>query len=141
MPNPKPTQTPQFRSHCYQKVDGYEPLHPSPISVKVLPKIRAAIAAMPTLERGAWLRRVITEAAEKELINPSTPGAIAEQKVELLISHPALGGGHFHVEGRRIPWKEGEPLQLPTALVHPLEAEIKRLNGLSQWGDYTIERI
>jgi hypothetical protein len=44
-----------------------EPLAPIALSAKVPQNIDAAVRALPN--RSEWLRRVITEAAQRELIN------------------------------------------------------------------------
>ena len=38
----------------------------SPLSVKLEPAVDAAIRALPAIERSVWMRRVLTEAAERE---------------------------------------------------------------------------
>jgi hypothetical protein len=64
MPNPHPKTThlkPLPRL-------GDEPLASIALSAKVAQDIDAAVRALPN--RSEWLRRVITEAAQRELINP-----------------------------------------------------------------------
>jgi hypothetical protein len=46
---------------------GDEPLAGKALSVKVAPDVDALVRSLPN--RSEWLRRVITEAAEKELLN------------------------------------------------------------------------
>jgi hypothetical protein len=47
---------------------GDEPLATTGLTAKVPLEIDAAVRALPN--RSEWLRRVITEAAQRELINP-----------------------------------------------------------------------
>jgi hypothetical protein len=64
MPNPKP------RTEFLVPIPriGDEPLAQIALSAKVSQEIDAAVRALPN--RSEWLRRVITEAAKRELINP-----------------------------------------------------------------------
>jgi len=47
-----------------------------PLSVKVVEEVDAAVRALP--EQSAWLRRVITEAVERELLGQSQGGTVSE---------------------------------------------------------------
>ena len=55
---------------------GTQALSRHPIAVKVSKETEDLIKRLPTPYRGQWLRRVISEAAEKELVNfpMDTPG-------------------------------------------------------------------
>ena len=47
-----------------------------PLAVKVLEDVDAAVRALP--EQSAWLRRVIAEAVERELLGQSQGGTVSE---------------------------------------------------------------
>jgi len=47
-----------------------------PLAVKVLEEVDTAVRALP--EQAAWLRRVICEAAERELLGQSQGGTVSE---------------------------------------------------------------
>ena len=67
MPNPNPVQTEEFKAAQF-KSQGTKPLSRKPRSVKLPQDVDAAIEALPEKERSQWLRRVIVEAAERELM-------------------------------------------------------------------------
>jgi hypothetical protein len=67
MPNPNPVQTEKFKStwfRCDEDVDGE--LSKIALSAKVPISIDAIVRSLPN--KSAWLRRVITEAARRELM-------------------------------------------------------------------------
>lgn len=51
------------------KLSGEKPLAKRPISLRVPGEIEDILFALPTDERNKWLRRVILEAAQRELVN------------------------------------------------------------------------
>lgn len=51
------------------KVKGEKPLAKRPIALRVPGEIEDAIFSMPPQERNEWLRKVILEAARKELMD------------------------------------------------------------------------
>ena len=53
------------------KPEGDEALPREPLTVKVPLYISDAVKALPGGERSKWLRRVITDAAERELLDKS----------------------------------------------------------------------
>lgn len=67
MPNPNPKQTQEFKAKQF-RVLGDEPLA-KVRGIRLPQSVDAAIEALPANERSAWLRRVISEAAERELMN------------------------------------------------------------------------
>lgn len=68
MPNPNPTQNDALKAKQY-KAQGVvvEKLAKRPIAVKLPESIDSAVRATP--QCAAWLRRVITEAAQRELLS------------------------------------------------------------------------
>ena len=86
MPNPNPRQTEEFKKHWFKPVGEAPPekLERKPVAVTVGKSIYAAIYSLERPDRITWLRRVITEAAKRELLgqaqgtvseNPPTPAA------------------------------------------------------------------
>jgi hypothetical protein len=86
MPNPNPRQTEEFKKHWFKPVGAVPPekLERKPVAVTVGKSIYAAIYSLERPDRITWLRRVITEAAKRELLgqaqgtdseNPPTPAA------------------------------------------------------------------
>jgi hypothetical protein len=67
MPNPRPKQTEAFKAKQFA-VKGDEPLAKTR-GVRLPQSIDALIEQMPSDERSQWLRRVIVEAAKRELMN------------------------------------------------------------------------
>lgn len=66
--NPNPVQTPAFIACQHKAQDGFQgKLSKRPLSVMVPVEIDAAVRSLP--QKAAWLRRVITEAAKRELID------------------------------------------------------------------------
>ncbi|MBD2309518.1 hypothetical protein H6G17_29170 [Chroococcidiopsis sp. FACHB-1243] len=55
----------------FRSTDNASDLAKQATGVKLPKEIDAVIRALPVAERSAWLRRVISEAAEKELLNKS----------------------------------------------------------------------
>ena len=51
--------------------EGDKALSRKVVGVKLPIEIEQAIKSLPVTERGKWLRRVVTEAAKRELINPN----------------------------------------------------------------------
>ena len=72
MPNPSPKITPGFLNKQFERQEGGgEPLCPKSLSVKVPNDVYQAIKQHP--KGTAWMRRVLTEAARRELIVPAPP--------------------------------------------------------------------
>lgn len=63
MPNPK--GNPESLKSFPKVTD--EPLAKAPVCVKLTERIDSLVRLLPPAERSAWIRRVVTEAAEKEL--------------------------------------------------------------------------
>jgi hypothetical protein len=70
MPNPNPRQTEEFKKHWFKPVGEAPPekLERTPVAVTVGKSIYAAIYSLERPDRITWLRRVITEAAKRELL-------------------------------------------------------------------------
>ncbi|WP_088895007.1 hypothetical protein [Leptolyngbya ohadii] len=68
--NKNPVQTKEFKEKQFQAYGevGEVPLSKKVTGVKLPEDIDAVIRSMPDKERVAWLRRVIVDAAQKELI-------------------------------------------------------------------------
>jgi hypothetical protein len=70
MPNPRPTQTEDFKAKQFKTVgevpEGMK-LGKIAIAAKVPQDVEKLILALPRAERITWIRRVLTEAARKEL--------------------------------------------------------------------------
>jgi hypothetical protein len=67
MPNPSPVQTEDFKRHWYQPQGNIEgELSKKAIAVKLPLAVDKAVRSYPNM--AAWLRRVITEAAQRELM-------------------------------------------------------------------------
>ncbi len=65
--NPNPVQTPEFIARQKKPQDGFEgELAKSPLSARVPVEVDLVVRALPL--KTAWLRRVITEAAQRELM-------------------------------------------------------------------------
>jgi len=72
MPNPSPRQTEEFKKHRFKPVGEAptdEKLERTPVAVTVGKSIYEAIHKLDRQERITWLRKLITEAARKELLN------------------------------------------------------------------------
>lgn len=70
MPNPRPTQTDEFKARQYKakgEIPGNQPLAKRPTSIKLPVDVDEIIRALPEAERVTWLRRVICDAAHTEL--------------------------------------------------------------------------
>lgn len=66
MANPNPIQTKEFKAKQYKRQDdSQEMLSSKVLSVRVPVSVFWKIYALP--DKGAWLRRVIVEAAKREL--------------------------------------------------------------------------
>lgn len=75
MPNPNPIQTKQFLEKQFKpqgEILSDKPLSKKAIAVKLPEDIDAAVRAIP--DSAAWLRRVITEAARRELMSEQQDG-------------------------------------------------------------------
>ena len=74
MPNPNPRQTEEFKKHWFKPVGEAPPekLERTPVAVTVGKSIYAAIQSLDRPDRITWLRRVITEAAQRELLGQAT---------------------------------------------------------------------
>jgi hypothetical protein len=67
MPNSNPVQTEKFKSTWFKSDDDVDgELSKIALSAKVPILIDAAVRSLPN--KSAWLRRVITEAAQRELM-------------------------------------------------------------------------
>jgi threonine synthase len=67
MTNPNPVQTEDFKRHWYKpQGEVTAELSKKAIAVKLPIEVDKAIRALP--QSAAWLRQVITEAAQRELI-------------------------------------------------------------------------
>jgi len=80
MPNPNPRQTEEFKKHWFKPVGEAPPekLERTPVAVTVGKSIYAAIQSLDRPDRITWLRRVITEAAKRELLGQSQGGTVSE---------------------------------------------------------------
>ncbi len=102
MPNPSPRQTEEFKKHCYQPkgaVYSDYPLADKPTQVRLAEDITAAVDALGE-DKTPWLRRVISEAAKRELLGqpemtgkenhePSPPPASPQVDVQELVKELA----------------------------------------------------
>ncbi len=70
MPNPNPKQTEGFKKQQYKLVGEELPpgekLSRKSIGIKFPESIDTWLRSLPVAERGAWLRKVVWEAAQKE---------------------------------------------------------------------------
>lgn len=70
MPNPRPTQTEEFKNKQFKAVgdvpEGVK-LGKTAIAAKVPEDVEKLILSLPKAERISWIRRVLTEAARTEL--------------------------------------------------------------------------
>jgi hypothetical protein len=64
MANPSPVMTKEFLKTRLTREDGKEPLSSKTTQVRLSPELTTALDALPN--RSLWLRRVITEAAQRE---------------------------------------------------------------------------
>jgi hypothetical protein len=65
--NPNPIITPEFKASQFRRGDdSTEPMAKKNIQLRLTESIDEVVRSLPN--RSAWLRRVITEAAQKELI-------------------------------------------------------------------------
>lgn len=71
MPNPHPVQTEKFKAQKFKAVgevpEGVK-LGKTTIAAKVPEDVEKLILALPKAERISWIRRVLSEAARKELV-------------------------------------------------------------------------
>jgi hypothetical protein len=76
--NPNPVITPEFLASQIKRSDSTtEPLASKQAQVRLPLSVDAAISALGK-QKTAWLRRVITEAAERELMGSDLEPAIAD---------------------------------------------------------------
>ena len=71
--NPRPIQTEKFKEGWFKpqgEIPPGEKLASKMLAVRVTESIDAAVRALP--EKSAWLRRVISEAAKRELLGQAT---------------------------------------------------------------------
>jgi hypothetical protein len=68
--NPSPVQTKEFKAHKFIPLSDLpdEPLSSKPLAIKVGESIHNMVVSLPQRDRINWLRRVITEAAQRELM-------------------------------------------------------------------------
>jgi hypothetical protein len=65
--NPNPVITPEFKARQFKRGDdSIEPMAKKNIQLRLTESIDNAVRSLPN--RSAWLRRVITEAAQRELM-------------------------------------------------------------------------
>jgi hypothetical protein len=65
--NPNPVITPEFKASQFKRGDdSTEPMAKQNIQLRLTESIDIAVRSLPN--RSAWLRRVITEAAQRELM-------------------------------------------------------------------------
>ncbi|MCS6782286.1 MAG: hypothetical protein NZ821_06830 [Gloeomargarita sp. SKYB31] len=78
MGNPHPVQTEEFKRKRFQPVGEVPPekLHRTPVAVTVGESIYRAIQQLDRPARITWLRRVITNAAKRDLMGDSPPGDV-----------------------------------------------------------------
>jgi len=77
--NPRPVQTERFKQGWFKpqgELPPGEKLASKILGVRVTEPIYAAVSALP--EQSAWLRRVISEAARRELLGQSQGGTVSE---------------------------------------------------------------
>ena len=70
--NPQPKQTEEFKRKRFQPIGdipGDQPLSKVSTSIKLPIDVHEAINALPKKEKISWLRRVVSDAARKELIS------------------------------------------------------------------------
>ena len=74
--NPNPVQTPEFKAKQFKAFgEVSQPLSSRVLGVKLPMDIDKAVFNLPPKERVPWVRRVITEAAQRELMsNAPQPG-------------------------------------------------------------------
>lgn len=72
MPNPSPVASPGFVAARKKPIGETpnEPLARRSLCIKVGQSTHEKVMALPQAERITWLRRVITEAAQRELMTP-----------------------------------------------------------------------
>lgn len=67
MANKKPVITEEFKAHIIKRHDDTtEPLADRKVQVRLTKTVDTAVRSLPSMT--AWLRRVITEAAHRELL-------------------------------------------------------------------------
>lgn len=74
MGNPNPVQTTEFKKKQFKaigEIPSSQPLSKKATSIKLPIDVEAAIRQLPEEERVPWLRRVICEAAQVELMQSS----------------------------------------------------------------------
>lgn len=87
MPNPSPVQTEDFKRHWYKpQGEITHELSKKAIAVKLPIDVDRAVRALP--QSAAWLRRVITEAAERELMMNTLEPTMAKDCSEGIVKQP-----------------------------------------------------
>ena len=71
MPNPNPVQTEEFKTYNFKPISD-EPLSNRVQGIRLPKRIDVLVESLSGYERAAWLRRVITEAAERELMEEAS---------------------------------------------------------------------
>ncbi|WP_404790555.1 hypothetical protein [Altericista sp. CCNU0014] len=72
--NPNPIITPEFKANQFKRGDeGTEPLSEKLLCVRLTHSIDEVLRSLPN--RSAWVRRVITEAAQRELMKDGSKAA------------------------------------------------------------------
>jgi hypothetical protein len=72
--NPNPVQTDKFKESWFTRSDGStEPLAEKLTCLRLTQSVDEAVRSLP--DRSAWLRRVITEAAQRELVSDNSDHA------------------------------------------------------------------
>lgn len=65
--NPNPVIPPEFKEKQFKRSDGTtEPLAEKILAVRVSVEVDEVVRSLP--QKAAWLRRIITEAAQRELM-------------------------------------------------------------------------
>lgn len=73
--NPSPVQTEEFKAKQFKpvgEIPGNYPLAKKVTGVRLPTDVHDAIRALPEKERASWLRRVICDAANRELISQNS---------------------------------------------------------------------
>ena len=82
MANPRPKQTEEFKAKRFHQMgDNYGELAPKIVGVRLPVEEYDAIVALGK-EKTPWLRRVIVEAARKELMNSETENVDPSQSTD-----------------------------------------------------------
>ncbi len=70
MANPSPVQTKEFLARKIKPIGDMpdEPLGEKPLAVRVGTSVYEAVSKLPQRDRINWMRKVLTEAAQRELM-------------------------------------------------------------------------